>query len=531
MTDVIVQRSTSEPSEPTPKRLVDHLDPRLVKALTVIGFGLPILGYFWVVANFSVNVIYGDQLSDVNVIRASYAHLIPWEALWAQYQTNRLFFPNLIVVLLAHTTHFNIRLEVLLDATMLLVATALVGLDAQAPVAIDALALLLPGRAVDLLPGAVRGLALRLPDGVVSGAPLAGGGLDPPRSQSLTWLTMIGAIAAAIVGSFSSFQGLLIWPTGLVLLYHRRRSWPFVVIWIAAGVASAAVYFRNLNFSYGNQRSQLCRSSPLASIQFFLLAIGDVVGFRVRPGYGNDAVLLFGVVILLLAIASIVAFGIRRDDHGGGPVGVALICFGLLFAASITEGRSQQGLWAASQSRYTTYDLLILVGIYLTVLGSSHPVEERSVTAHRWGRREQSRDRAMAVRRELGRAVRGQCASRSAGDRRRRHHRPGARGAPQCPEGHPGRPQRLRHCRSGGQEHRPAAGRQCPSRLGTVSAACVYPATDPDGEATASQSLRPRVLRHRDHRVPGCTSVYEKRVGGTVRRPTAGVAEAANGSP
>ncbi len=370
MTDVVVRRSTSEPSESTPKRLVDHLDPRLVKALTVIGFGLPILGYFWVVANFSVNVIYGDQLSDVNVIRASYAHLIPWEALWAQYQTNRLFFPNLIVVLLAHTTHFNIRIEVLLDATMLLVATALVIWTHRrrspstpwlyyCPVALLTFSLV---QYEDSLFGYQMAWYLVLLSLAVALALL--------DRTSLTRLTMIGAIAAAIVGSFSSFQGLLIWPTGLVLLYHRRRSWPFVVIWIVAGVASAVLYFRNLNFGYGLSGRNYVVHHLWPSGKFFLLAIGDVLGFGVRPGYGNGAVLLFGVVILLLAIASIVAFGIRRDDHGGGPVGVALICFGLLFAASITEGRSQQGLWAASQSRYTTYDLLILVGIYLTVLGS-----------------------------------------------------------------------------------------------------------------------------------------------------------------
>ncbi len=369
MTDVIVERSTSEPSEPTPKRLVDHLDPRLVTALTVIGFGLPILGYFWIVADFSVNVIYGDQLSDVNVIRASYGHLIPWEALWAQYQTNRLFFPNLIVVLLAHTTHFNIRLEVLLSATMLLVATALVVWTHKrrspstpwlyyCPVAVLTFSLV---QYEDSLFGYQMAWYLVLLSLAVSLALL--------DRKSLTWLTMIGAIAAAIIGSFSSFQGLLIWPTGLVLLYHRRRSWPFVVAWIATGVTSTALYFRNLNFSYGNSGRHYVVHHLWASVKFFLLAIGDVAGFGVRPGHGNDNVLQFGVVIVLLAIASIVAFGLRRDDHGGGPVGVALICFGLLFAASITEGRSQQGLWAASQSRYTTFDLLILVGIYLAVLG------------------------------------------------------------------------------------------------------------------------------------------------------------------
>ena len=48
---------------------------------------------------------------------------------------------------------------------------------------------------------------------------------------------------------------------------------------------------------------------------------------------------------------------------------IALILFGLLFAAVITEGRIYGGYVSASASRYTTFDLLIPVGIYLAVLG------------------------------------------------------------------------------------------------------------------------------------------------------------------
>ena len=40
----------------------------------------------------------------------------------------------------------------------------------------------------------------------------------------VNWLVLAGAIAAAVVGSFSSLQGLLIWPAGLVLLYCRKRQ-------------------------------------------------------------------------------------------------------------------------------------------------------------------------------------------------------------------------------------------------------------------------------------------------------------------
>jgi hypothetical protein len=49
---------------------------------------------------------------------------------------------------------------------------------------------------------------------------------------------------------------------------------------------------------------------------------------------------------------------------------------GLLFAATVTVGRVTLGYWVASGSRYTTFDLLTLIGIYLTLLGRHiHPAD------------------------------------------------------------------------------------------------------------------------------------------------------------
>ena len=45
-----------------------------------------------------------------------------------------------------------------------------------------------------------------------------------------------------------------------------------------------------------------------------------------------------------------------------------MVCFGILFAASLTVGRVNSGLVHAGESQYTTFDLLILVGCYLAVL-------------------------------------------------------------------------------------------------------------------------------------------------------------------
>jgi hypothetical protein len=356
---------------PVGKRIVDRLDPRLVNVVTVVGFALPIVGYFWLIHHYSVNVIFGDQWDDVTVIQHSYSHLFDWGSLWAQHNENRIFFPNLIVVFLAHTTHFNIQVEEYLSAIMLVVATALLIWAHKrrsastpwlyyVPVVFLALSTVQYENALWGFQMAWYLVLFSMATAVVL--------VD---RVTLTWLVLIGAIAAAVIGSFSSLQGLLIWPAGLLLLYHRRRPLRFVIVWFVAAMVSAIIYFYNFNTNAtsGSPSHGYALQHPLAAIKFYVFEVGDIVGLpRVYNGPGSNPVLLLGVVILVLAVLTLIAYGIRRDEEGGGPVGVALICVGLLFVAIVTTGRIRFGYLGASASRYTTYDLLIPIGIFLTML-------------------------------------------------------------------------------------------------------------------------------------------------------------------
>src|ERR1022692_404524 len=363
----------------SPKRIVGRLDPRLVNALTAFGFGLPVAGYFWFLERYSVNAVVGDQWDLIPMIKQSYVHFFDWGPMWAQHNENRIFFPNIILDLLVHADHFNVQTEEYLGAVMLFAAVVFIVWAHKrrsastpwlyyCPVAFLAFSVVQYGNTIWGFQLAWYLVLLSLAAAILL--------LDRVR---LTWFTLVGALAAAVVGSFSSLQGLLIWPAGLVLLYFRRRPLPQLGIWIAVAAASTVLYFRGYNFSE-SPFPQYARHHLLPALKFFLFAIGDVVGKPVGLGTSSpddNFVILFGIVIVVLAIGTIVICGLRRDEHSGSPVGVALICCGLLFAALVTQGRSFLGLGAASFSRYTTFDILILVGIYLALLDRRpHPVDE-----------------------------------------------------------------------------------------------------------------------------------------------------------
>jgi hypothetical protein len=376
----------------------------MVNTLTALGFAIPAVVYFWVVAHYGVNVLVNDQLTDVSSISASKTQLLPWGVLWAQHTDNRMLFPHLIDIALANTVHFNIKFEEFLSATMLVAASALLIVAHKrrsprtpwlyyCPVAVLALSLV---QYENTLWGFEMAWYL-----VLLAFSVAIFLLD--RITLSTW-ALVGAIAAGVVGSYSLLQGLFIWPVGLILLYHRRRGWPAFVTWMGCGSVTVALFLINFR-PIASSGNGYALDHPVASVKFFLFALGDILGVALKLGPGgNTNVLLFGVVVLTLAVFAIACYGLRRDEHGAGPIGVVLIAFGLLFAASVTQGRIRFGYWGAGASRYTTFDLLVVIGIYLCVLGTPNILPARQRVANAQERSESSFDGASDAaegRREL----------------------------------------------------------------------------------------------------------------------------------
>ena len=156
------------------------------------------------------------------------------------------------------------------------------------------------------------------------------------------------AIGAAVVGSFSSLQGLLIWPVGLLVLLVRHRPRRYLLIWIVCALTTATLYFYHLNsFEYSDQTFVF--SHPIEGLKFFLFLIGSIVGVELTSS--PWPVIAFGGIIMVVAIVLVVqsaaAEGARQQSHWSGHD-----LLWVLFAAIITFGRAWFGLWAPS--RYST---------------------------------------------------------------------------------------------------------------------------------------------------------------------------------
>ncbi len=347
-----------------------RLNPKLILVATVLGFGLPVLGYFWLIVRYGVNDIYQDQWSDIALIKQSYVHALDWNSLWSQHNEDRLLFPNLIVLLLADVGHFNVKLEEFISGGMLVAAVfCLIWTHKRrspavpwlyyCPVAILSLSIVQYGATLWGFQLAWYLVFLAMAVTVMT--------LD---RIELTWLALALGIGAAVVGSFSSVQGLLLWPTGLVLLWCRNRDRRALATWSAAAIVTAGLYFYHFSFTAGSRFPSTLTRHAVSPALFAVFTVGDVLGVPVKFGGTNGAVLIAGIAIVVVALSAAAVFGIPRDTESGGPVGVALICFGLLFAALVARGRAPLGYWAASSSGYTMYELMVPVGVYFCLLSA-----------------------------------------------------------------------------------------------------------------------------------------------------------------
>jgi hypothetical protein len=355
-----------------------HTTRRTLDALAILGFAFPIAAYFWLIHQYGVNTIWLDQWYNIALIE----HPLSLSALWAQHDVHRIFFPNLMVLILGQTTHLNVVFEEYLSGLLLCIALGLlIVADKRSfpstpwiyycPIAFVLLSLV---QAESTLFGFQLSWYL-----TILALAVALFLLDRP---DLNKLVLTVAIVAAVIGSFSAFEGLFIWPVGLLVLYRRRSSRDLVFAWVVVAVFTVVLYFYNFSWT-GNS---YWYTHPTLTIKFFFLAIGDVVGAQLaNPHTGNEAVLALGVLIFAVACWVIVVYGLRRGAQTGGSIGVALVCFGLLFAVTFAVGRVNSGLSLAGSSQYTTFDLLILAGCYLALLNPP-PVrdEERRSARFLW---------------------------------------------------------------------------------------------------------------------------------------------------
>ena len=323
----------------------------------------------WVLI-FGVDVCLYDEFVVAEMLQKLRAGDLTLADLWRQHADHRVMFPMIALVGIAHATDFDSTAAMLASW-----ATFVVGLVAILAAfrrqfrsrgpwllwAIPISAIMHSLAQNESLVQAVQ-LTYAFP---VAFACVSLSCLDRlPRATRGREGGGFGAAAgAAVVASFSSTMGLLTWPAALPLLVTRprgddRRIW--LALWIVLGAIVWWAYFHD--FVVRAEGSLLDSILvPVESARFVFTLIGNSLFFD------SDAPALGGVCIAALTLVA-VGFSIHDRRLTAHAFWLGLVIFSLLNALAIAHGRRPFGILQATGSRYTTYVLPGIAGVYAMLL-------------------------------------------------------------------------------------------------------------------------------------------------------------------
>ncbi len=348
---------------------------------------VPVL-YFLFIARYGVNTIFWDEWRNMAMFHAALHGHLTWTILWSQHNENRMFFPNLVFIGFARLDHFNTKSIMYLSATLFslgyLSFLALYRLYARRWL----------GPVFTLLFGAVW-FSLADWENALWGFQFAWYLIVLCAMVMMLFLSLsritapilVVAIGLAVTASYSSLQGLILWPMGLLILVWRIRQRPrlfrFGGAWVICGLITTTFYFRGYNDAGGSVSFAV--HHPVGMVKYFLAAVGNV--FPADVGLPPHE--LLGVLLSLVAVYVFYRSCKESPTDRGTPLPAALILFGFLFDLAITFGRVSLGVGQALSSRYTMANLLLLLGIAVYFvrldLGSDH-----QHSANGWARRTQT---------------------------------------------------------------------------------------------------------------------------------------------
>jgi hypothetical protein len=325
----------------------------------------PVGGGFAFVAAYGINAPFVDMWVFINDLLRERAGAFDWTELLKQHNEHRLVFPRIVLFALAGPFRLDdVPYMYVTELGFMLAAAAILWGVWRTFGRVEAVLVLGPFVAFlafsyrqlgTMLLGFNMGFSFVEAFGALSLVLLyvAHGGRAYRAAVALA-----GAVAAALVASGSGIQGLMIWPSGLLLLVllrplDRRR----VGAWLGLGVAVWVAYFWHYTQPPTTHAPFYGVVHPVAGLRFFATLIGSALAWDPTPS------LRLGSVLLAVGIGAVLVAARRRAR--GAELWLALLVYAAAMCASIASGRSFVGGDAAVWSRYSTYALLYVTALFV----------------------------------------------------------------------------------------------------------------------------------------------------------------------
>ncbi|MFL6263125.1 MAG: hypothetical protein ACJ76Y_25790 [Thermoanaerobaculia bacterium] len=321
----------------------------------------PVVGQFVVVFLLGVNTPVGDEFAYVDFVRAVREGGSWLPMVWWQHNEHRVVPVKLTMALLEPFIGWNLRAEMYVSA--ILAGLVVLGLWRLYRLA---------GGASLLLFAPVSWLYCNFSqyESMLYGLLMCHYFTAAGVVWALVFLArrsgtgIVLAVLCGLIASFSTLNGLLVWPLGLVSLLARGERPARTIAWIAAGAAAFVLYFFDFQQPPGLAALHLGLTELPRIAKYGITVLGAPLAAG-SIGWSRAV----GLTLLVL-IATIAHRWLRRSGRArlrdDDVFPASLMLFGLVSCAIIAGGRASTGV-PPLESRYIAYTSLTFVGIYLLI--------------------------------------------------------------------------------------------------------------------------------------------------------------------
>jgi hypothetical protein len=296
------------------------------------------LGFLYV-RSFGVSVVFSDAWSMVRLFDRWSSGMLSLSDLYAPHNDHRMFFPKGVEVLLGVVTEYDNVIEMYFIEVCFLITLVVLLLafrDGTRP------------WLVLFVPVSVLIFSLRQYENMLFGfqinfaftqtfGVLALFLLSVFARRGSRKLPLAAALGSATVASFSTAQGLFVWPAGLLQLLigpaEKAAKRVSAVVWGLAGLGEWVAYFVDYARPVGSESLLGVLDHPSMGAAYFLSLLGSSLFWQQSPA------LLGGLFIAGLAV---VTLGILARDRmvGEHSFWISVLLYSLLMLAAITIGRA-----------------------------------------------------------------------------------------------------------------------------------------------------------------------------------------------
>jgi hypothetical protein len=332
---------------------------------------LPPFALLLVVAVFGVNAPFWDEWELVPFIDGVLERGPQFGEFFARHNEHRIFFPKIVFLFSALASNFNVKVNMYISWVLMLAMYACYLLHLKTNIVCKTA----PLKVKRLFFGLAAGFCCF---NIIQSENILWGfqtGFLMTAAFSVIcfycfsrWYTgkkfryLFISMASGFIASFSSMQGLFIFPAaaGVVFLLFLSGEKPrlkYMLPLVILAIFTFTLYF--YDYSPPVHHGVYFMKSPARAALSFFMCIGNIFPFR-------SVILYLAAGMLIFALsASLTVYLIIKKKVAEHIFPLCLIYFGCAFCASIALGRSGMGWQAVLASRYTTFSLFIPTGLAL----------------------------------------------------------------------------------------------------------------------------------------------------------------------